>query len=242
MGNHELEASPQLSARIGGVLYLIIIVAGLFGELFVKDKLIVWRDPAATAANIGSSELLWRAGIAAELLMLICAVALALIFYKLLRPVSRDLALMAAFFNLVSISVEATSRLNLLAALFPLRSADYLQAFEPEQLHVLAYHSIRSDATGFSIGLIFFGCMCLTLGYLIFRSGYLPKIIGVLMQIAGLAYVINGFALVLAPSFASRMVPAILVPAFIGEASLCLWLIVKGVDVDRWKQRAIARP
>jgi hypothetical protein len=57
-----------------------------------------------------------------------------------------------------------------------------------------------------------------------------------------LAYVINGFALVLAPSFASRMVPAILVPAFIGEASLCLWLIVKGVDVDRWKQRAIARP
>src|SRR5688572_24402006 len=81
--------SPQTLARIGGVLYLIIIVGGGFSEMFVRARTIVPGDPAATAANILSSELLWRVGIAGEFLMLVCTVALALGLYVLLRPVSR---------------------------------------------------------------------------------------------------------------------------------------------------------
>jgi len=90
------------------------------------------------------------------------------------------------------------------------------------------------------VSLIFFGCFCLLVGYLIFRSGYLPKTIGILMQIAGVCYLTNSFALVLSPALANRLFPAILVPAFIGEASLCLWLLVKGVNVQRWKEQASA--
>jgi hypothetical protein len=93
---------------------------------------------------------------------------------------------------------------------------------------------------GFGVALIFFGCACLVLGYLIFRSGYLPKAIGVLMQIAGFSYLTNSFALILAPAFANRIFPAVLVPAFVGKASLCLWLLVKGVNVQRWKEQASA--
>src|SRR5262245_51981282 len=238
MPNHEVGTSPRALARLGGVLYLIIIVAGLFGEAFVRDRLIVSGDAAATAGNLRASELLWRAGIAGNLFHLACAVALTLIFYVLLRPVGRDLALLAAFFDLVSIVIEATSKLYLVAALFPLRSAEYLKVFEPEQLHALAYLSIRSHSYGFGISLIFFGCACLVLGYLIYRSGYLPRFLGVLMQIAGLCYLTNSFALILAPALANRIFPAILVPAFIGEASLCLWLIVKGVDLEKWKAQA----
>ncbi len=107
MAEHDLEASPRVYARIGGVLYLIIIVLGLFAEAGVRDKLVVSNDATATARNIIASPLLWRSGIAGELFMLTCAVALALIFYVLLRPVSKHLALLAASFNLVSIAIEA---------------------------------------------------------------------------------------------------------------------------------------
>ena len=184
---------------------------------------------------------LWRFGIAAEFVLLISAVALALILFVLLRPVSRDLALLAVFFNLVTLAVEAVAALNLVAALFPLGNAKYLSAFQPEQLYAMATLSVKSHSYGFGVALIFFGCECLVLGYLIFRSGYLPKALGVLMQIAGLSYLTNSFALLLAPTFAGWIFPAILVPAFVGEASLCLWLLVKGVNGEKWKLQASAQ-
>ena len=236
---HRVEASPQVLSRIGGVLYLIIIVLGLFGQGSVQERIVVPGDATATAANIRSLESLWRFGIAGELLLLICATVLTLILFALLRPVHRDLALLTVFFNLVTIAVEAAAALNLVAALFPLGNAGYLKAFEPEQLHAMASLAVRSHSYGFGVALIFFGCECLVLGYLIFRSSYLPKAIGVLMQVAGWCYLTNSFALLLAPTFASRLFPAILVPAFVGEVSLCLWLLVKGVNVEKWKA---ARP
>src|SRR5438874_8462691 len=238
MTSRTIETSPQLYARIGGALYLIIIVIGLYGEAFVRDRLIVSGDAAATAANIVSHESFWRFHIAAELFLLICALALLLILFALLRPVSRDLALLAVFFNLVSLAVEAVITLNLVAALFPLGDAAYLKAFTPEQLYAMAMLAIRSQSYGFGVALIFFGCFCLIAGHLIFRSGYLPKAIGVLMQIAGWCYLTDSFALLLAPKFASRIFPAILIPAFVGETSFCLWLLIKGVNVQRWREQA----
>jgi hypothetical protein len=232
-----VDTSPQAYARTGGVLYLIIIVVGLFGEGFVRDRLIVSGDATATAANIRSMESLWRFHIAAELFLLICAVALLLILFVLLRPVSRDLALLAAFFNLVSIGVEAAITLYLVEALFPLGSAGYLKAFTPEQLYAMASLSLKSHSYGFGVSLTFFGCFCLVIGYLIFRSTYLPRALGILMQIAGLSYLTNSFTLVLAPALANRLFPAILLPAFVGEASFCLWLLMKGVNVPKWQEQ-----
>jgi hypothetical protein len=235
-----IEQSPQLYARIGGGLYLIIIVIGFWGEAFVRSRLIVSGDAAATAANIISHEPLWRFHIAAELFLLICAIVLLLILFALLRPVSRDLALLAVFFNLVSIGIEAAVTMHLLEALFPLGNAGYLKAFTPDQLYAVASLSLKLHSYGFAVSLLFFGGFCLIVGRLIFRSGYLPKTIGVLMQTAGVCYLINSFALILSPAVASRLFPAILVPAFIGEVSLCLWLLVKGVNVHRWKEQASA--
>jgi Domain of unknown function (DUF4386) len=242
MEERQVEASPRTLARIGGLLYLIIIVVGLFGEAFVRGRLVVPGDARATASNIRSMESLWRFGIAGELFLLICAIALTLIFFVLLRPVSRDLAWLAVFFNLVSIATEAVYSLLLVAALFPLGDAGYLRAFAPEQLNAMVSLAVKSHAYAFGVSLIFFGCFCLVAGYLIFRSGYLPKVIGVLMQIAGLSYLTNSFALILSPSLADRIYPAILLPAFVGEASLCLWLLVKGVNVEKWRSRAGAEP
>src|SRR2546425_12342976 len=207
MTDRTVETSPQIYARIGGILYLYIIVAGTLGELFVRDKLIVSGDATATANNIIASQLLWRISIAGELIMLVCSVALALIFYVLLRPVNKNLALLAVFFNLVELAIDAANKLNLFMALFLLGGADYLKAFEPDQLHALAYLSLRLHEYGFGISLIFFGFVCLILGYLLFRSGYFPKTLGVLMTIAGLSYLTNSFTLLLAPTFAAMIFP-----------------------------------
>lgn len=236
--SYTAETSPQVYARIGGLLYLIIIIAGIFGEAFVRSPLIVSGDATATAHNIMASELLWRIGIAGDLIMHVCDVPLMLIFYLLLSPVNKNLALLAILFNLIQTAVLVVNKLNLLDALFPLRRGDYLKAFKPDQLHALTYLSIRSHGYGFGVGLLFFGFTCLILGYLIFRSGYLPRILGVLMQIAGLCYLTNSFALIIAPTFADMLFPAIMIPSFIAELSLCLWLLVKGVNVPQWEKQA----
>ena len=234
---HPLDAKrARLVARVGGVLYLIIIVLGALGEAVVRGSIVVAGNATATAANLRSMEWLWRLGVAGEIVLLTCATVLALILYVLLRPVSRDLALVAVFFNVVSISIEGVAAVSLTAALLPMTNAAYVNAFTPEQLNVMAMLSVRSHSIGFGIALIFFGVECVMLGYLISRSGYMPRAIGVLMQIAGVCYVINSFALILSPPLSSRLFPAILIPSLIAELSLALWLLVKGVRAEKWDQ------
>ena len=162
------------------------------------------------------------------------------VLYYLLRPVSRSLALFATLINLVQTAMLVANKMNLLVPLLLLENSSYLAAFSSEQLHALSSLAIKAHGYGFGIGLIFFGVACLVRGYLIFKSGFLPKALGVLMAIAGLSYLINSFALLLAPSFATAIFPGILMPAFVGELSLTLWLIVKGVNVEQW-QRSLQR-
>jgi hypothetical protein len=228
----KFEDSPQLYARIAGILYLLIIVAGIFGELMVRSKLIVYGDANATANNIMNSELLWRMGISADLVMQICDLPVMIILYYLLKPVSKKLALLNLSFNLIQTAVLVANKLNLLAALFFLGDAEYLKSFNPEQLHTLSYLSIKLHDFGFGIGLIFFGFVCLIEGYILFKSNYFPKTIGVLMSIAGICYLTNSFALIIAPQLSSI---ALLLPCLIAELSFSLWLIFKGVNLPMWK-------
>jgi hypothetical protein len=237
MTNRTTEIRPQVYARVGGILYLIIIVAGVSGELFVRGSLVVFGNAAASATNIVASRYLWRAGVAGDLVMHLCDVGLMLVFYVLLRPVNRNLALLAVLFNLVQTSVLVANKLNLMLPLFFLADAPYLKAFTPEQLQALSYVAIRTHNYGFGFGLIFFGVECVVVGYLIIRSSYLPATLGVMMQIAGVCYLINSFAEVVYPPIAARLFPLILLPSFIGELSLALWLLVKGVNLSRWPTR-----
>ena len=232
------QTSPNFYARIGGFAYLFIIIAGALGELFIRNTLLVQGNAAATANNIAASPLLWRMGIAGDLLMHVCDLIVAIVYYKLLRPVNKDLALLAVFFGLIQTAVLVANKMNMVMPLL-LQNADYLKAFTQEQLQAWAYLSVKSHSYGFGIGLIFFGFECLIDGYLIFRTGYLPKVLGVMIQIAGLCYLINSFALILAPALANRISPAILLPPFVGELSICLWLIFKGVNLVNWNERVL---
>ncbi|MFL5742090.1 MAG: DUF4386 domain-containing protein [Flavisolibacter sp.] len=221
--------SLRKTARAGGILYLVIILTGIFGEIFVRGKLIVQGDPDATAKNIMDFPLLWRAGIANDLLMHVCDIPLLIIFYTLFRPVNKFWTLTALLFALVQSAVLVAFKLNLFTSLIFLEHPAYLQSFRAAQMNILSYVSIIMDGYGFGVGLLFFGFACLIFGQLIFVSGFIPRIIGRLMQLAGLCYIINSFALILAPKFASTLFPWIMMPSFIGESSFCLWLIIKGV-------------
>ena len=228
--------SPRLYARIAGALYLITIVLGAAEELLIRGRIFVPKDAVATAANLRSMEFLWRLGIASEMFLGICTVIVALILYALLRPVSRDLALLMTFFGLVAVAVEAAYSLHLVEALFPVGHAAYLKAFTPDQLAAMASLSIRAHGMGFGIALLFFGPFFLVAGYLVFKSGYFPKTIGILYLIPGVSYKTSSFALILAPAFASRYYFAIAGPAVIGEGALCLWLLLKGVNAASWEE------
>lgn len=227
-----LEQSPQVYARLWGVLYLLVIVFGGFAEGFVTDKLIVAGNVAASAQNILASPGLWSLGVAANLLVVVFAIPQLWIEYLFLSKVNKSLMQLSLLLGVVSLAVEAVSKVFLLLILPMLKSPDYLTAFDAHQIQVLANLALKSHNAAFNIALIFFGLACLVNGYLIFKSGYLPKFIGLLLQLAGVCYLIACFAALFAPAFSNLLTPFILIPPLIGESALCLCLLVKGVRLE----------
>jgi Domain of unknown function (DUF4386) len=225
----------MLEARISGVFYLLIFVVGLFAEFLVRGRLIVYSDATATANNILTHPSLFRFGGAADLITLTCDTAVALIFYDLLKPVSRILSLFAMAFRLVFVAIMAVNLVNYFAPLLLLKDAHFLTAFKLDQLQALALISLRLYGTGYDIALVFFGIHCLLTGYLIFWSTFLPRLLGVLMAFAGL-----GWLTFLWPPLANHLQPYVLLPGVLGEGSLTLWLLVIGLNAQRWNERADA--
>jgi hypothetical protein len=237
MSANLVEASPKFYARIGGLLYLIIILAGLFAELVPSGRLVVSGNAAATARNIIAAQSQWRAAFGAEMISGICAVPLLAIEYFLLRPVNAAIAFVGLIFNIVSLAVEFSTDLGNYASLHFLEPAAYLKAFDQRQLDALAFVAIALHEDGFGVALLFFGFVLICWGYLVYHSGYFPKVLGVLLAIGGGCYIVNSFALFLAPALADAIFPYILLPSFIAELSLCLYLIVVGVNLPKWNER-----
>ena len=226
--------SIQTYARIAGVLFLISMVAGGIGEFYVPSTLIVSADATATARNVIAHNSLFRMGFATYLVEAVCDIALSLVMYILLKPVRRDLALLAAFFGLVSTAVFAVAELFYFAPTFILGGADYLNTFSPDQLNTLALLSLKFYTYGAGVFMVFYGIATGLRAYLIYRSGYLPRFLGILLAVAGLGFIINNFILVLAPAYTSDF---LLIPVSIAVLSLTLWLLVKGVDVEKWEAK-----
>jgi hypothetical protein len=237
MANIKTETSPQVYARICGLSYLIIIVAGAMGEIFIRGKIVVPGNAIATAQNISASPMLWRAGIFGDLVMHVFDLVSAVIYYYLFKRVNKNLALLSLLFSMIQTAVLVANKMNLVIPLFLLDNADYLKAFNPQQLQALSYLSIKAHEYGFGIGLIFFAFGCFIDGYLIFKSEFLPRFLGVMIFVAGACYLTNSFLLIFSPALERSLFPTILGPlAFIGELSMCLWLLVMGVNVAKWKE------
>jgi hypothetical protein len=234
MTNRVADLTQQKAARVAGFLYLAIILAGIFAEFIVRSSLILPGDATATANNIMASEGLFRVGIASDFIMILCDVALAMVFYVLFKPVSHALALLAAFFRLAQATVLGINLLNLFLVLRILSGTDHSTVFSAEQLHALAMPFLDAHSTGYAIGLVFFAVSLFFLGYLVFKSGYFPRILGILLILASLGYLIDSFARFLLLNYEAYEQIFLLVVfgiAFIAELSFCLWLLFKGANI-----------
>ncbi|MFN2570935.1 MAG: DUF4386 domain-containing protein [Gemmatimonadales bacterium] len=225
--------SAQSYVRIAGVLLVLTMVAGFFGELYVPSRLVVPGDAAATVRNLGASNFLFRAGFAVYLVEAICDIALSLVFYVLLKPVDRNLALLAAFFGLVSTSLFGVAELFYFAA--SIFVGHSVKGFPRDQLDAFAALSLRLYGVGGGIFMAFYGIASILRGYLIYRSGYLPRILGALLAIAGMCFVMKNFLVVLAPAWATDL---LLAPMSLAVLSMAVWFLAKGVDSAKWEARA----
>jgi hypothetical protein len=228
------------TARVAGLLYLVIIVAGIFAFAFVRDSLVVPGDATVTADNITASEPLFRVGIASDLVMIISDVALALVLYALLKPVSNSLALLAAFFRLTQAAILGINLLNLFFALAFAKGADYLTALGSDRLDALALQFVDAHAIGYAIGLVFFGVSLFIVGYLVFKSGYLPRVLGILLIVASLVYLVDSFANTLMPNYeeyADLFGSVVFGVALFVELAFALWLLLKGVKEQQRESR-----
>lgn len=228
------ETSPRFMARIAGASYLLM---GLSGGLaaFARRELIVNGDAVATVTNILAHESSFILSFAAEILVVAFYLVVTALFYELYKPVNRSISLLAAFFSLTGCIIQAGACAFYLAPLLIHDNAPYLSVFKTEQLQALSYMFLRLYSQTYRIDLIFFGFFCLLIGYLTFKSTFLPRAIGVLMMIAGL-----GWMTFLSPPFGVKYFPYIMACA-VGEGVLTLWLIVMGVNVPKWQEKASAR-
>lgn len=229
--------SPRFQARMAGVIAWITATSGF--AAIIRGKLIVYSDAAATAHNILTHEMLFRLAFVGDIIAILY-VAYTFVLYKLFRPVNRNLSLLAALFSLVGCAIATLNCLFQIAPLAVLDGpAQSLTAFTAEQLQALALLFLQLHALGSTISMVLFGAYNLLIGYLIFRSTFLPRILGVLLAISGLCYQINCFANFLFPKFAAHLVPYILIPG-LAELLLALWLLVMGVNPQRWNEQASA--
>ena len=223
--------SPRNAALVAGISYIPVFVIGIFANFFVLEELVVTGDAATTVNNIIGSESLFRMGIAGFVIIGIFDLVVAWGLYVFLKPINKDLALLAAWLRLTYTIIAGVALISLFIVLDLLSGADYLAGLGSDQLSAQVMIFLNAYEFGWRIGIVFFGLHVLAVGYLIFRSGYIPRILGILLMIATIGYLVSTFSSFLLSNFAEYetvFLVILAVPAVIAELSLTIWLLLKG--------------
>lgn len=213
-------------ARTAGLIYLILIITGIFGLVYVPAALVDWSDPVTTAAQLRTQELLFRLGVVAEVICFVCFIFLPLVLYKLLGWVNKDLAILMLILSFISIPVTLGNIVKHIDVITLLEGHNYLAAINGDQLHAQIMYLLASYNNATLVTNIFWGGWLVPFGYLVFKSGILPKILGVFLMLGSLGYLLE---FVLKFVFAQETVPFYVgLPGTIGEFGICLWLLILG--------------
>jgi hypothetical protein len=227
------DTAPSTRGRILAALYLFVIVAGVTGQAFIADRIVVSGDAARTAANILADPARYRLAYTIFMLEMVAQVAVSVLFYDLLKPVNRTIARLSAIIGVTGSGIKTMARLFYYAPLLLLGGASSLSAFPPAQLEALSLAFIRINSQGASIAIIFFGFETLLRGWLVLNSGFLPRFLGVLSMIGGL-----GWLTFLWPPLGSRAFPGVALFAIASVIVTTGWLFIRGVDDVQWRARA----
>ena len=223
--------SRQKSARIAGLLYLLLAVTGVFSLIYVPTTLFVFGNATATADNILSSELLYRAGILSGLISNVLFVFLVLALYRLLKDISHKQAILMVTFVVISVATSFANTFNQIAALIILSGADFLSVFEKPELESMAYVFLRLHSQGIQIIQIFWGLWLFPFGLLVYKSRFIPKILGVLLFIAGFAYVLSTFTFLVLPQYTAAISTLVTILE-VGELPIIFWLLIVGAKAQ----------
>ncbi len=224
--------SPKRLARIAGVFYAL---DSAFGPgMYAVKKLVVLGDPATTAANILAHATIFQLGYAGNLIAVVTYIAVTALFYVLFKPVNRTVSVLAAFLSLAGCIVLAVGTVFYISPLVLLGGAHASAAFTLAQLQALGIVFIRLYGQFFNLSFVFFGFYCVLIGYLILKSTFLPRILGAGMILAGL-----GGLTFLWPPLMHSLYPYVLLGG-IGELALTGWMLVFGVNSERWNEQAAA--
>jgi hypothetical protein len=216
MTTRTVGTSPLLLARVAGFLYLSLLPLGLFGVLY----------------GGGSAS---RPGIVSALLVQLVNIFVVLLLYQLLKPVNKNMAMLMVIFLLLGVPIAMLNELNQFAVLLLSSGADYLRVFNADQLHALVLFFLHLHDMGINIAGIFWGLWLFPMGYLVFKSGFLPRILGILLMIGCAGYLVQSFATFLIPDFQVN----IALFTFWGEVLFPLWLVIRGVNVEKWNKRTL---
>ena len=227
--------SPRLLARLAGVFFLLTILGGVIAQGVISESLVNYGDAVATANNILASKGLFRAGFTIFLIEMACQLVTTALTYLLLRPVSRTLALVMLLFELMGTIIKTFARAFFIAPLWVLEHPGALGGLGSEQLASLALVLLRVNDTGAATAVAFFGISNVLMGFLIYRSGYLPRWLGMLGVISGL-----GWLTFIYPSLGRPLIVYIAVFALAVAAAKIFWLIVFGVDEEKFRASEFA--
>jgi Domain of unknown function (DUF4386) len=236
MTDPTVKRSPRFQARMAGVFAWIGTTEGF--AIWVRSRLVVDSDAAATAHNILAHERLYRWGFVGDVISCVAFIIYTILLYDLFRPVSRRLSLLAAVSNLVGEAIQLSIGVFLLAPLAVLEGTRSSSAVDVAQSQTQALMFLNFYDYGYAISMVLFGFWNILTGYLIFRSTFLPRILGVLLAISGLYYQIDNFVWFLSPAFAAAHLEPYVFVIGMAELLLALWLVVMGVNEQRWKEQA----
>jgi hypothetical protein len=225
--------SPNILARIAAVLFVIVVFQGMSAELVLRPDILVPGDSTATFNNMIASESLFRLSVVSDLIRQMFLVFLALVAYRLFKPVDRSLAGVMVIFALLSTPINMLNEMNHFAAL--LISTGALPTFGTDQSQDLVMFFLKLREYGTNISGIF-SLWILLLGYLAFKSLFVPRILGIWLTLGGIAYVTAAILFYVLPNFDATPIGLF---AFVGEAVFYLWLLIRGVNVEQWRKRTL---
>ncbi len=222
--------SPRLLARLAGVFFLLTIVGGIIAQGFISERLINFSDAAATANNILANKGMFQIGFTIYLIEMACQLITAVLFYRLLHPVNRTLALLMLSFELTGIVIKTFARVFYITPLWVLDGTSALGGLDAGQLQSISLVLLKANDFGAATALAFFGFSTLLMGYLILRSTYLPRWLGVIGMIAG-----AGWLTFIYPPLGYRVFMIAALIGLVGAAAKIFWLLVFGVDEEKFR-------
>jgi hypothetical protein len=226
-----MEANKK-TARIAGVLYLVVVLTGLFSLMYVPSKLIVWDSASETISRIIASETLFRLGIFASISCYIAFLLLPIVLYKLLSPVNKNHAVAMVALAVVSVPISLFNLSHKFAVLTLISKEAYLKTFTLEQLQSQVLLQLNYYNNGIQLASVFWGLWLFPFGYLVFKSGFLPKILGIFLMAGCVGYLLNFTGKLLCSGYHELGVSTFVsLPGTIGEIGICLWLLIVGMKV-----------